>query len=216
MNPRTRIKMCGVTRMADAMAAIEAGVDALGFIFVEKSPRCVDPELAREIIAALPPFVDAVGVFVDRKRNEVEEIVSYCRLSHAQLHGEESVKFCERLGRNASPCRVIKAFRVRDGLGPGDLAPYDEHVCGYLLDSYRQGQAGGTGETFDWSMIEGLRLARPLLLAGGLDPDNVGAALRGVAPFGVDVNSGVELGPGVKDHELIRAFVQAVRDHDQG
>ena len=215
MAARTRIKMCGVTNFDDAMEGVRAGVDALGFIFVEKSPRNVEPELVRELVAQLPPFVDCVGVFVDRQREEVEEIVEYCALSYAQLHGSEDPKFCERLVRFSSPCQVVKAFRVGPESRAEDFRLYEPVVRGYLLDTYVKGVAGGTGLTFDWSLIAGLDLKQPLILAGGLDPDNVGPAIGALQPFAVDVNSGVEIEPGIKDHDKIHAFVSAVRDADR-
>ncbi|HFQ90242.1 MAG TPA: phosphoribosylanthranilate isomerase [Desulfobulbus sp.] len=211
---RIRIKMCGVTRLQDALAAVEAGVDALGFIFFEKSPRNIDPEEARLIIDALPPLVDTVGVFVNRKRNEVEEIIHFCGLAYAQLHGDESPKYCERLARFASPCQVLKVLRVGPGMDTDSIHAYDEHVRGYLLDTLAPDKVGGTGQVFDWSLVNTLGLNRPFLLAGGLNADNVGQALAAVRPYGVDVNSGVERSPGIKDHALIRRFVQAV--HGRG
>lgn len=211
LTTRIRIKMCGVTRFADAMAGVEAGVDALGFIFYKKSPRNIDPEEARILIEQLPPFVDVVGVFVDKKRSEVEEIVQYCRLGYAQLHGNESPKYCERLGRYAAPCRVIKALRVGGELTAQDVVPYQEHVNGFLLDTYRKGQPGGTGESFDWSLVKKLNFQKPIILAGGLECDNVVHAIKMTRPYGVDVNSGVEQSPGIKDHTKIRKFVTLVR-----
>lgn len=211
---RIRIKMCGVTRLADAVAAVAAGVDALGFIFFEKSPRYIDPEAARLIIEQLPPFVDAVGVFVDKKNREVDEIVQYCRLGYVQLHGEESPKYCEDLVRFASPCQVIKAFRVGSHTSSDEFAAYAPHVKGFLLDNFRPDQVGGTGTSFDWSMVADLDLQKPFILAGGLDVNNIAAAIQAVQPYGVDVNSGVEQRPGIKDHRLIREFVSAVRDFD--
>jgi len=208
---RIRIKMCGVTRLADAQAAVDAGIDALGFIFHPKSQRNIVPEEARQIIDQLPPFIDTVGVFVNKKRREVEEIIDYCRLAYAQLHGQESPKYCERLVRFAAPCQVLKAFRVSPGLRAEDISPYDEHVRGYLLDTFHKDMAGGTGKTFDWNQVKKLRLRRPLLLAGGLNPDNILDALARVRPYGVDVNSGVEISPGIKDHDRIRTLVSRVR-----
>jgi len=208
---RIRIKMCGITSLEDATAAVEAGVDALGFIFYEKSPRNIDPELARIIIEQLPPFLDTVGVFVDRKRHEVEEIIRFCRLGYAQLHGQESPKYCERLARFAAPCQVIKALRVGTHLQADDIIPYNEHVKGFLLDTYQKGVKGGTGQCFDWSLIQELKLQRDFILAGGLDTENVEEALDAVKPYAVDVNSGVETAPGQKDHNLIREFIRRVR-----
>lgn len=211
MHYRTRIKMCGMTREADVEAGIAQGLDALGFIFYEKSPRNVSPDFVRSVVAKMPPFVDCVGVFVDRDRREVEEIIGYCGLSHAQLHGKENPKYCERVERFASPCRVIKAFRVHADSKSTDFFPYNDVVHGYLLDTYVKGNAGGTGETFDWNIIGNLDLQRSMILAGGLSPDNIEEAIASVHPFGVDVNSGVEIEPGIKDHEKLDEFVRKVR-----
>ena len=208
---RIRIKMCGTTSLADAQAAVDAGVDALGFIFYEKSARNIDSENARIIIEHLPPFVDTVGVFVDREREEVEEIIRYCGLGFAQLHGQESPKYCERLARFAAPCQVLKALRVGEHLRKEDVAPYHEHVRGFVLDTYQKGMVGGTGRSFDWSLIDRLGLKKTCILAGGLDADNVSQAIQAARPYGLDVNSGVEKRPGIKDHTLIRAFMDKVR-----
>jgi phosphoribosylanthranilate isomerase len=212
---RIRIKMCGTTGIEDARAAVDAGVDALGFIFYEKSPRNVDPEVARLIIEELPPFVDTVGVFVDRNREEVEEIIRFCRLDYAQLHGNESPKYCERLARFAAPCQILKALRVGPHLQAENAAPYSEHVKGFLLDTYSKDQVGGTGMRFDWSLISRLQLTKTFILAGGLTVDNVEDAVRSVRPYALDVNSGVEKRPGKKDHKLIRTFVKTVRRLEQ-
>ncbi len=212
---RTRIKMCGLTREKDVEAGVEAGLDALGFIFYRKSPRNVDPDFVRSVVAKMPPFTDCVGVFVNRRREEVEEIVEYCGLSHAQLHGSEDPKYCERIERFVSPCRVVKAFRVSEESTREEFDPYAKVIHGYLLDTYVKGNAGGTGETFDWSIIKRLNLQRPMILAGGLDPGNIEEALKQVQPFGVDVNSGVEIEPGIKDHAKLFEFVSKVRASPQ-
>ncbi|HIP38562.1 MAG TPA: phosphoribosylanthranilate isomerase [Desulfocapsa sulfexigens] len=211
MYSRTRIKMCGMTRIKDIEMGIAVGLDALGFIFYDKSPRNVTPDFVRSVVAKIPPFIDCVGVFVDRDKKEVEEIVEYCGLSHAQLHGNEDPKYCERLERFASPCHVIKAFRVGDQSKSTNFSPYDDVVHGYLLDTYIKGNAGGTGEVFDWSLIDRLGLQRPVILAGGLSTDNVEDAIKLVGPFGVDVNSGIEIEPGIKDHSKLKEFVRKVR-----
>jgi len=208
---RIRIKVCGITRQKDALCAVEAGVDALGFIFYKKSARYIDPEEARLIIEQLPPFVDVVGVFVDTKRQEVEEIIQYCRLTYAQLHGEESPKYTERLIRFTSPCEVIKAFRVSSETTSEAFGPYAPHVKAFLLDTYYKDLVGGTGISFDWSLVDGLGLKRPYILAGGLDAENIADAIKILRPGCVDVNSGVEVSPGIKDHNLIREFVAKVR-----
>ena len=202
--------MCGVTRLEDAMAGIQAGVDALGFIFYDKSPRNIDPDSALEILNQVPPFISSVGIFVDKEMSEVEDIVRYCRLSHVQLHGQESPEYCERLARLASPSRIIKAFRVDDSLSKEDVAPYEPFVQAFLFDTFQHGVVGGTGQTFDWSKIGKLELRKPYILAGGLKPEIVAQALEGDKPFALDVNSGVEVEPGIKDPDLIREFMQAV------
>lgn len=212
---RIRINVCGITRQEDALCAASAGVDALGFIFHRKSPRYIAPEEARQIIDQLPPFIDTVGVFVDRQLEEVEEIIHYCRLGYVQLHGEESPKFCERLVRFVSPCQIIKAFRVGPHTSAEEFEEYAPYVRAFLLDTYDKEMAGGTGRSFDWSLIDKLRLARPYILAGGLSADNIGAALQAGKARGVDVNSGVEISPGIKDHRLVRDFVATVRKKEE-
>jgi len=204
-----------MTRLQDALSAAEAGIDAVGFIFHPQSPRYIDPEKARLVIDQLPPFINTVGVFVDKKRSEVEEIIEYCRLGYVQLHGEESPKYCERLARNSSPCQVIKAFRIGPQATAGDFEPYLPFVKGFLLDTYDKKLVGGTGRSFDWTIIQALMLKKPFILAGGLDPANVAAAIRTVGPSIIDVNSGVEKKPGVKDAKLIREFINAVRQAEQ-
>lgn len=206
MAGRTRIKVCGITRPEDAQFAVAAGVDALGFIFADKSLRKIDPDQARRIIRDLPPFVDAVGVFVNTDPARVRELVEYCGLTVVQLHGQESVAYCEKM-----PVRVVKAFSIRPETSDREFAPYAGVASGLLFDTWHEKLAGGTGQVFDWSMVAKFALPRPLILAGGLGPGNVGAAVRQVRPFAVDVNSGVEVGPGLKDHALIAAVVRAVR-----
>jgi phosphoribosylanthranilate isomerase len=208
---RIRIKICGMTRLEDALCAVEAGVDALGFIFYAKSPRAIDPEAALQIIAKLPPFVDAVGVFVDEKLPQVEAIIKQCHLGYAQLHGAESPEACRRLLEMAAPCQVLKAIRVGSLTTAAEIAPYQDSVQGFLLDTYQKNVVGGTGEAFDWLLIDRLNLTKPFLLAGGLSVDNIRLALEQVRPYGVDANSGIETAPGIKDHDLVRQFVAAVR-----
>ncbi len=214
MTARTRVKMCGITNRYDAEEGVRAGVDALGFIFVEESPRHISPEDAREIIFDLPPFVDCVGVFADRDPQEVEEIIAYCGLSYAQLHGSEDPKYCERLARSAAPCKMIKAFRVNGDTRADLFTPYDEVAQGILLDTYSKGSIGGTGLVFDWGIIQRLDLRLPLILAGGLGPDNVREAINLVRPFAIDVNSGVERAPGLKDAAKLHALMEQVRQAD--
>ncbi len=208
---RTRIKMCGTTNLEDARAAVRAGVDALGFIFVKKSPRFVTVQKAREIVSILPPFVDPVGVFLDFDPKEVAEIAREVGLTCLQLHGKEEPAYCLEVSRLAAPCKVIKAFRVGEQSRAGDFARYHDVVQGFLLDTYVKGLAGGTGETFGWQLVDRLDLQRPVILAGGLCPDNILEAVRKVRPYGIDVNSGVELSPGRKDQKKLGRLVDRVR-----
>jgi phosphoribosylanthranilate isomerase len=209
MNVRTRIKICGMREMAEVAAVVAAGVDAIGLILVEQSPRYVDPEQAREIVKSLPPFVEAVGVFVDQDAAKVNEIVRYCGLTKVQLHGAESPAYCAAIN-----CRVMKAFRVKDSLTREDLLPYAGEVSGFLFDTFHEKVAGGTGQTFDWNLLEKLAPPRPVILAGGLTPDNVGEAIRQARPYAVDLNSGVELAPGRKDIAKVRAAIAQVAAAD--
>ncbi|MBI5557324.1 MAG: phosphoribosylanthranilate isomerase [Deltaproteobacteria bacterium] len=206
MRARTRIKICGMTDPDEVRYAVAAGVDALGFIFAKESPRYIEPERARALVASLPPFVAAVGVFRNEDPERVAEIVRSCNLTVIQLHGAESPDYCRRF-----QTRVVKAFQVHDMLTAQDLLPYEEAVCGFLLDTYDKNQGGGTGKTFDWSLVHKLRPGKPLILAGGLGPDNVARAIAQVKPFAVDVNSAIEREPGRKDPQLISRLVAAVR-----
>jgi len=214
MYSRTRIKVCGITTIEDAKEAIRLGVDAIGFIFAENSPRYLSPEKAKEIVMQLPPFVHLVGVFVDSDPVEVEEIIDYCGLTHVQLHGNEDAEYCQKLAQSVMPCRVIKAFRVGPRTMAADFVPYEESVKGFLLDTYVEGQEGGTGKPFDWSLIESLRLKQPVILAGGISPDNAAEAVRTVRPFAIDVNSGVEESPGKKDPAKLRELVDIIHSVD--
>jgi len=207
---RTRIKVCGITCQEDARAAVAAGADGLGFIFVEQSPRLVEPDMVRAITGELPPFVDCVGVFRDEKIEVVEEIIHYCRLSTVQLHGSESPDYC----RNIS-CKVIKSFSIRPESDSEELAVYADVVSGFLLDTYHKHMAGGTGMAFDWKLVEQVKPPGPFILAGGLTSENVEEAIRQVKPYAVDVNSGVEYQPGRKDTDKLKSFAHEVRKADE-
>lgn len=197
-----RVKICGIQDLETARAAVEAGADALGFVFAA-SHRRVTPEAAREIIAALPPFVTTVGVFVDVPPVVVQEVAAFCRLDAVQLHGTEPPEYCKELN-----LRVIKAIRVRDAASLNGLDAYP--VQAVLLDTYVPGTPGGTGKTFDWRLLAGRELRAPLILAGGLTPENVRAAVRTVRPYAVDVSGGVETG-GRKDPAKIRDFIRQAK-----
>lgn len=196
------IKICGITRIEDARAAVEAGADAVGFIFWPRSPRFVDPYRARAIAAALPPMVGTVGVFVDQPAEYVQGVASLVPLSTIQLHGAESPAFAAALRRP-----VLKAITARDA---GAAQQWSRHVM-LLIDAEDPVRRGGTGRTADWTAAASLAAARPVLLAGGLTPDNVAEAITQVRPFGIDVSSGVERAPGIKDHDRLRALIQAAR-----
>ena len=201
----TRIKVCGITREEDAERAAELGVDALGFVFYAQSPRAVSPERAREIIRCLPPFVVAVGVFVDSPVSQVLSVVEICRLGAVQLHGSEDPDFCSRL-----PVKVIKSFRVRGDTFPEEILRYN--VDAILLDTFRPGLPGGTGSTFPWEIARRAKAYGRIIVAGGLNSGNVRQAIQEAAPYAVDVSSGVESEPGRKDPERMAEFVRKVKD----
>jgi len=203
----TRIKICGITDPEGAAVAAEAGADALGFNFVPGTPRCVAPEIAGAIIAGLPPFVTAVGVFLDQPLETVLRAAAVAGVEAVQLHGTEGAEFVRRI-----PLKVIKAVAAADRAGLASMAGYPAHA--FLLDSHRAGEAGGTGRPFDWDLAREARRHGRIILAGGLRAENVGEAVRRVRPFAVDVASGVESRPGVKDPRKVRDFIAAVRRAD--
>lgn len=200
-----KVKICGITSVEDALAAAEAGADAIGLMFYEKSPRCVSLEQAEMISHQLPPYILRVGVFVNPEPGLVGSAMAHCGLTMLQFHGDESNDFCGQFGLMS-----MKAFRVKDETTLEQLANYT--TAAFLLDSYVAGKQGGTGEKFNWDLaVEAKKFGRPIFLSGGLTPENVAGAVQKVAPFGVDVSSGVEAAPGKKDHKKIRDFVAAVR-----
>ena len=192
-----RVKVCGITRGSDALKAAEHRAEFVGFIFTRKSPRYIDPLVAADIIAALPETTVPVGVFVDAPRDEVLDVISRSGIQIAQLHGSEPPAFCNSFG----PFPVMKAFRVKEGFTSDELTPYNCRT--FVLDAYHPDKAGGTGETFDWELAKPASAAHRIMLAGGLTPDNVVDAADTVEPWGVDTSSGLEISPGVKDHDLI-------------
>ena len=202
--PRIKVKICGTTSLKDAFLAVESGADAIGFIFYKMSPRNISQKEAKEIILQLPPFIETVGVFVNETSDKINRIAEQCKLNSIQLHGEESPALCRRVKR-----KVIKAFRVKNADSLKSIASYK--VSGFLLDSYNDGSKGGTGQVFDWNLALRVKKQGPVILAGGLNPYNVFTAIHRVKPYGVDVCSGVENSPGIKDHEKIRAFIKSVR-----
>lgn len=202
---RTRVKICGITCLEDADAAIKVGADALGFVFYAPSKRYIEPERAAEIIRQLPPFVTSVGLFVNAETTLLESVLKQVPLDLLQFHGDETNSDCVRTGRP-----FIKALRVQPGLDLLEAFAAFPDARGILLDAYRPGVPGGTGEVFDWELIPA-SIAGRITLAGGLEPGNVGRAIETVCPYAVDVSGGVEAQPGLKDHDKMAAFVQAAR-----
>lgn len=204
-NMSVLVKICGITNLEDAKVAVEAGADALGFIFYEASPRFVTLEAAAKITRALPPYVVKVGVFVNAAPGLVVQAATECGLNLLQFHGSEPPDYCGQFGLMS-----MKAFRVRDEASLEALSDYATDA--FLLDTYSADKLGGTGEAFNWDLaIQAKQSGRPIFLAGGLTPENVGEAVRRVQPYAVDVSSGVEAQPGRKDHVKVRAFIQAAK-----
>jgi phosphoribosylanthranilate isomerase len=200
-----RVKICGITQVQDAVAAVDAGADALGFMFFENSKRNLSPSTAAEIIRELPPFISKVGVFVNPTKDFVRAAMETSGIDTLQFHGEEPPQFCAQFG-----LKVIKAFRIRDRDTLRDCLHYRDYA--WLLDSYVAGEQGGTGVAFNWDVaVEATKLSRMIILAGGLKVNTVADAVRQVQPFAVDVSSGVESAPGNKDHAKIREFIAAVK-----
>ena len=204
MMARVRSKICGITTLDDALAAVEAGADALGLVFYPPSPRAVSIEQAQTILAGLPPFVCTVGLFVDARHEELERHLAQLPLDLLQLHGDESAEYCEHL-----PRPYIKALRVRPGEDLAEQAVRYRAARAILLDSFVPGVPGGTGESFDWNLVPE-RFPKPLILAGGLNADNVAQAITQLKPYAVDVSGAVERSKGLKDHAKLRAFIAAV------
>ncbi|HHT9111623.1 MAG TPA: phosphoribosylanthranilate isomerase [Candidatus Brocadiaceae bacterium] len=195
-----RVKICGITNHEDAQVAVDAGADALGFVFA-KSPRRVTKAQARDIIQRLPPFVSPVAVFVDEQADAIKEICGFCGIHTVQLHGNELPEYVNYL----EGYKVIKAFRIKGEEDIQQLAQYKPHA--FLLDSYLKGVMGGTGMTFNWELAREAQKYGPIILSGGLTPENVQEAIRVVNPYAVDVSSGVESSPGKKDKELVKRFI---------
>ena len=208
---RTRIKICGITRIEDALCAASAGADAIGLIFYPPSPRAVTIEQATSISDVLPPFVSTVALFVNASVHEVDDVIRHLRPSILQFHGDEDAAFCTQFG-----VPFIKAIRVGELMRPADLLEYaDEFKAAraVLLDTLAQGLYGGSGESFDWKLIP-TEMRRRVLLSGGLHPENVSGAIQLIRPWAVDVSSGVEASKGVKDHAKVHKFIEEVRNAD--
>jgi phosphoribosylanthranilate isomerase len=200
-----KVKICGITNLDDASLAVRLGADALGFIFAS-SPRQIDPETASDIIRHIPPFVKAVGVFVDEDPGNIDEIIASCGIDLVQLHGNELPELCDRF----MP-RTIKAMRIADESVIISAAAYKGKVKALLLDSYSEKMAGGTGKGFDWNIAISIRdMGIPIILAGGLGPSNIEEAILRVQPYAVDVNSGVEERPGKKSPRLMEELFEKI------
>lgn len=204
----TEIKICGITELEDALFAAACGVEALGFIFYDRSPRHITPSDARRIIIALPPEVARVGVFVNQKPDEVQQIFDDCGLDYIQLHGDETPAYCRRF----SPSLLIKAVSLTEESELPALASYQ--VRAVLVDSRDAGRYGGTGRRADWALARRVKESRTLILSGGLQAENIAAALAEVSPAAVDINSGVEITPGRKDRDKVRRVVDIIRSKD--
>lgn len=200
-----RVKICGITNREDALHAAVCGADALGFVFYAGSPRCVTPATVAAICRELPPFITRVGLFVNEKPERIRAITGECGLDVIQLHGDEEAEACD-----FSPWRVIKALRIKN---PESLAGHERYVVSaLLLDAWVADRFGGTGACWNWELAAGVARQRPVVLAGGLSPANVAAAVRQVRPYGVDVSSGVEATPGRKDPDKVARFIRMARE----
>jgi len=202
---RTRVKICGITQRQDAEFAAEMAADAIGLVLYPTSPRAVSIAQAKQIVAGLPPFVSVVALFVDADVVEVKKCLNALPIDVLQFHGDESPDYCEQFDKP-----YLKAIRMREGVELAALSEQYASASALLLDSYQAGVPGGTGEVFDWSMIEAID--KPIILAGGLNVDNVARAIQQVAPYAVDVSGGVEMNKGIKDQAKIRAFMQEVNN----
>jgi phosphoribosylanthranilate isomerase len=206
-----KVKICGITNHEDASEAVRLGTDALGFIFAP-SPRQIAPELARDIIFNLPPFVQTVGVFVNEELSAIRDKVAYCGLDMVQLHGDEPPEFCRKL----MP-RTLKTFRIKDASSLLQMGAYKGLVKALLLDTYQKGLRGGTGKTFDWGLaVEAGKFGIPIILSGGLGSSNIETAVSTVKPYAVDMSSSIEARPGKKDHALMRELMEKVNSMRRG
>ena len=203
---RTRVKICGITRVEDALSAVFAGADAIGLVFYAQSPRCVSVAQAQLIVAAMPPFVSVVGLFVNASTTEIQSILSQVHLDAIQFHGDETPAQCTQIN-----LPYYKAIRVKPDTNLLQCAIDFKAAKALLLDAYSEQAYGGTGHTFDWNLIPN-NLPKPIILAGGLDAKNVADAIRQARPYAVDVSGGVELTKGIKSAGMIAAFMQAVKE----
>lgn len=200
----TKVKFCGITNLQDAISAAELGADALGFVFYPKSPRFISPKNAKEIIKKLPPFISMVGLFVNQSKSEVEEVIKGCPLNLLQFHGDENESFCKQYN-----LPYIKAISMKSDVDLLKCIQEYNSAKALLLDTFSKVARGGSGEVFDWKMIPPNTL-KPIIVAGGLTPDNVQTLLEVISPYGVDVSSGIEINKGLKDYKLMKKFILGV------
>lgn len=200
----TKVKFCGITNLQDAISAAELGADALGFVFYPKSPRFISPKNAKEIIKKLPPFISMVGLFVNQSKSEVEEVIKDCPLNLLQFHGDENESFCKQYN-----LPYIKAITMKSDVDLLKCIQEYNSAKALLLDTFSKVARGGSGEVFDWKMIPPNTL-KPIIVAGGLTPENVQTLLEVISPYGVDVSSGIEINKGLKDYKLMKKFILGV------
>ena len=200
----TKVKFCGITNLQDAISAAELGADALGFVFYPKSPRFISPKNAKEIIKKLPPFISMVGLFVNQSKSEVEEVIKDCPLNLLQFHGDENEAFCKQYN-----LPYIKAISMKSDVDLLKCVQEYNSAKALLLDTFSKDARGGSGEVFDWKMIPPNTL-KPIIVAGGLTPENVQTLLEVISPYGVDVSSGIEINKGLKDYKLMKKFILGV------
>lgn len=201
-----KVKICGITNLDDALTVVDAGGDALGFVFYKNSPRYIGPQKAQSLIRNLPKKIRKVGVFVNAKEKEIRQIVKICRLDMLQFHGNESPEFCQKF----HDYKVVKAFRTKDRVNLKDILKY--RTFAYLFDSFAKSKFGGTGKNFNWGLLSNIEnLKRPIFLSGGLNDKNVKAAIQILHPDWVDVSSSVEIKPGKKNRKKVQEFIEAVR-----
>lgn len=204
MANRTRIKICGITNGEDAKFIASLGAWALGFNFYKKSPRFISPSKAQRIIKELPPFVTPVGIFVNQGRGAVQDIAQFCGLKVLQFHGDETPEYCKGFSRY----QIIKAFRVKDDFNISNVSQFP--VAAYLFDAYQENTYGGTGKTFNWDLIKNKKFNKPVILSGGLNPENIVSAIEAVNPYAVDLSSGVEKTPEKKDGHLLNRLFEVI------
>lgn len=201
-----KVKICGITNLEDAQAAVKSGCDALGFVFYKKSPRYISPEATRDIIKNLPENIIRIGVFVNEKEKQIRRIAKLCNLGMLQFHGDESPSFCKRF----ASYKVIKAFRIREKLDLSKILRYNTFA--YLFDTFVKHKPGGTGARFNWDLLTRLDIKQPIFLSGGLTEKNVQQAIKIAHPDWVDVSTSVELRPGKKDYKKVKNFIKAVKN----